>query len=43
MGVFPVRYEYHLRIKKCSYPRNGPWKSISALPVRYERHLHIKN
>jgi hypothetical protein len=40
--VFSVRYEYHLHIKKCSYPANMLWRPEYVSPVKYEHHLDIK-
>jgi hypothetical protein len=38
--MFPVRGEHHLHIKKCSYPRNKPWRPIRVsyeVRIRYEK------
>jgi hypothetical protein len=37
-GVFPVRYEYYLQIKKEISPSNRQWRHV--FPVRY-CHLYV--
>jgi hypothetical protein len=43
IGVSPVRYEHHLRIKSKVISVNRLWRPIGVSPVRYEHHLHIKS
>jgi hypothetical protein len=38
--VFPVRYDYHIRIESNAIPVTGR-RPIRVFPVRYEHNLHI--
>jgi hypothetical protein len=40
--MFPVRYEYHLHIKKYSYPHDRSWRFTDVFLVKYEHHLHVR-